>query len=66
MELSSLVASLVPNLVLSAVVTFARSQFGLAAIPFRRVGHRAISDKVACILGKRGTVLLANSDLLDT
>jgi hypothetical protein len=37
MELSSPVASLVPSLVLNAVVTFGSLLFGLAAIPFRRV-----------------------------
>jgi len=37
MELSSPVASLVPSLVLNAVVTFGGLLFRLAAIPFRRV-----------------------------
>ena len=37
MELSSPVASLVPSLVLNAVVTFGGLVLELAAIPFRRV-----------------------------
>jgi len=37
MELPSPVASLIPSLVLKAVVTFGSLSFWLAAIPFRRV-----------------------------
>ena len=37
MELSSPVASLIPSLVLNAVVTFGSLTYWLAAIPIRRV-----------------------------